>query len=213
MAHYNMVEQQIRPWNVHSPRLLEAITGLDRLPFVPAGKQALCCVDTQIALPNDVVMLEPKVAARLVQALDIQPEDRVLLVGVGSGYTAALCSKLAHSVECLDPNLAALEQAKNNIEALSLSNISFNSSGESDKLPKDKEYDAILIRESRSTPPDAYFPYLSPAGRCVALVGKGYVMEMMRYTRNGNVMEFESITDILKTSSGQSATTSEDFVF
>lgn len=208
----NMVEQQIRPWNVHSPRLLEAIGKLDRATFVPADQQALCCVDTEIMLQGNVKMLEPKVSARLLQALELMPDDRVLLVGIGSGYTAALCSKMAYRVDCIDDQQAALDSAAKKHMALGLKNMDYHQSSGSSRALENKEYDAILIREPRSTSPKEYFQYLTSKGRCVALVGDGYVMELMRYLRQGKDIVSESITDILKTRN-QLATSEKEFVF
>ena len=125
ISQINMVEQQIRPWNVNSSPLLDAIKLLDRSKFVPDGQQALCFVDTAIKLQENTKMLEPKVAARLVQALDLFEDDRVLVVGAGSGYTAALCAKLAKSVDCIDSDQAMLDQAARNCEAAGIQNIQF----------------------------------------------------------------------------------------
>ncbi len=212
IANINMVEQQIRPWNVHSSRLLEVIIKLDRAQFVPADRQALCYVDTEIMLQGNVKMLEPKVSARLLQALELKADDCVLLVGIGSGYTAALCSKMAYRVDCIDDQQAALDNATKKHAALGLENIDYYQFSGSSQALENKEYDAILIREPRPTSPDEYFQYLSSNGRCVALVGHGYVMEMMRYLRQGEEIVSESITDILKTRN-QLATSEKAFVF
>lgn len=198
LAHFNMLEQQIRPWDVHSPRLLEVIADLDRAQFVPTERQELCYTDTEIMLEDGTKMLEPKVAARLVQALDLKSDDRILLLGVGSGYTAALCSKMAYTVDCVDTDQAALDQAAYNSGALAIKNIHYYLLDNLNQLSDDKEYDAILIRQPRSSVPEEYFAHLASGGRCVALVGEAYVMEMMRYTRQGKQISAESMTDILK---------------
>ncbi len=211
LAHYNMVEQQIRPWNVHSPQLLEAISTTDRAQFVPSNQQALCCADTEIVLDDGNKMLEPKVAARLVQALSLHRDDRVLLVGVGSGYTATLCAKLAYTVDCIDINQAVLDQAADNTDKLGIDNIHYQALKRLDQLGVDKEYDAILVRQARATEPKAYFSHLSSGGRCVALVGKGRVLEMMRYHRQGKEINAESIIDILRRN--DHSTSKQAFVF
>jgi protein-L-isoaspartate(D-aspartate) O-methyltransferase len=114
IAHFNMVEQQIRPWNVHDSRLLKRIAELDRCHFVPEDQRALCWVDTMIHLEDGSRMLEPKMVARMIQAMEIRPQDKVLVVGAGSGYAAALCSGLANSVECVDTQQTALDRAVKN---------------------------------------------------------------------------------------------------
>ena len=211
-AQTNMVEQQIRPWNVRSPRLLEVIAELDRAPFVPADQQALCCVDTEITLDGNIKMLEPKVAARLVQTLELEAGDRVLLVGIGSGYTAALCATLSYHVDCIDDQQTALDKAAEKHSALGLRNIDYYLLDAATQALENKEYDAILLRETCLASPQEYFPYLSSNGCCVALVGDGYVMEMMRYRRQGKQILSESIADILKTQYNLPASEKE-FVF
>lgn len=197
IAHFNMVEQQIRPWNVHSVALLEAMTGLDRSVFVPAEQHALCFFDTQIKLDDHAFMLAPKVAARLVQALNIEPDDHVLVVGAGSGYSAALCARLSATVICQDTDQQALDRASRNCAAAGVENISFQKLEER-KTPGDKvQYDAILVREGQADSPLAHIKKLSAGGRCVALVGDEHVMELMRYTLDGKEIEAESLIDIL----------------
>ncbi len=102
IAQFNMVEQQIRPWNVHDPRLLKQMSILNRSAFVPRDQQALCWMDTMIALEDGTRMLMPKTAARLIQALELVEADATLMVGAGSGYTLALCAALSKSVDCVD---------------------------------------------------------------------------------------------------------------
>lgn len=197
ISHFNMVEQQIRPWNVSSMPLLEAIKLLDRSKFVPDEQQALCFVDTAIKLQENTKMLEPKVSARMVQALNILEGDRVLVIGAGSGYSAALCAKLAKSVDCVDSDQSLLDSAKRNCEAAGIQNIKFDLVENIDNFSFFAEYDAILVRQARFSEPDCCFTHLTPAGRCVALIGDDCVMQMMRYTQQDAKIKMESVADIL----------------
>lgn len=215
IAQFNMVEQQIRPWNVHDPRLLKQMSMLDRSAFVPQDQQALCWMDTMIALEDGTRMLMPKTAARLIQALELNEEDTLLMVGAGSGYTLALCAALSKSVDCVDSSQKALDRAKQHCEAVGIKNINFQLL-ESVKSLSTSAYDAILLREECTQAPEAYFHCLNNTGRCVALVGGEYVMELLCYRRRKGEIESESIIDILKDSehalSGLSEV-KEDFVF
>ena len=212
IANFNMVEQQIRPWNVHSSSLLTAIKQLDRRLFVPEAQQAQCYVDRPVALNCDTRMLEPKVAARLVQSLNLEPDDSVLVVGAGSGYTVMLCASLAHDVTCVDSDQHFLEKAAQNCQAAGADNIDFHQVEDLTSYSPSAEYDAILFREALSLRPEDSLSHLSEMGRCVALVGDGYIMELMRYTREDQEIETESIVDILLTKSG-SASLKKKFVF
>lgn len=215
IAQFNMVEQQIRPWNVHDSRLLAQMTALSRTHFVPQDQQALCWVDTMIHLADGARMLEPKTAARMIQALNITPQDKVLVVGAGSGYSAALCAGLAKTVDCIDHRQAALDRAMQHCEQAGVENINFQCLEKAEAL-SDANYDAILIRERCSESPEEYFHSLAENGRCVAAVGGEYVMELICYTREGRDMSAKSIVEIL-TDSDHSLTglseVKETFVF
>jgi protein-L-isoaspartate(D-aspartate) O-methyltransferase len=198
IAQFNMVEQQIRPWNVRSPALLEAISGLDRALFVPQVQQALCYFDYPINLDGTVRMLEPRVAARLIQALDIRPDDHVLLVGAGSGYSGALCSMLARTVVCQDTSQLALDRAEKNCASAGIDNIGFQKVEGLYSPADDVQYDAILVREAMTELPDTCLKRLVDNGRCVALIGRDHVLELIRCTRDGENIKQESVIDILK---------------
>ena len=94
LARFNMIAQQIRPWDVMEPRVLAALEVIRREDFVPPGRRSLAFVDTEIPLPEGQAMFAPKLEARLAQELDLQPTDQVLEIGAGSGHMAALLAQL-----------------------------------------------------------------------------------------------------------------------
>jgi protein-L-isoaspartate(D-aspartate) O-methyltransferase len=216
IAKFNMVEQHIRPWNVHSPVLLAAISRLDRSIFVPSDQQALCYCDTSIALDNKTRMLAPRVAARLIQALELQAEDHVLVLGAGSGYVAALCAQLAKTVVCHDVSQRAIDRAANNCTLAGIENIGFMKVGSLDIAGGKVEFDAVLIRERRVEKPQAYLNKLSDGGRCVVKLGRNCVTELICYTRDGKDFKAESVIDILapeNDTSGDIDHRKTDFIF
>ncbi len=215
IAQFNMVEQQIRPWNVQDPRLLDELATLDRSLFVPEGQQALCWMDTMIQLDDGTRMLAPKTVARMLQALEIKPDDKLLQIGAGSGYMLALSARMCESVECRDASQAALDRAAAHCEAVGLSNIDFRLSTSPDAL-ESNAYDGILLREVCSDIPEAYFHCLREQGRCVAAVGGEYVMELMCYTLSSATIQAQSIVDLLADDNYALSGLSEvkqDFVF
>jgi len=215
IAHFNMVEQQIRPWNVHDSRLLKQMSELDRCHFVPEEQRALCWTDTMIHLDDGSRMLEPKMAARMIQALDIKQSDKVLVVGAGSGYVAALCSGLATSVECVDMQQAALDRASTNCALAGIRNVQFLKIQSVDDLPR-AHYDAIFLRARRLSVPDEYLHRVNDSGRCVALVGGDHLMELICYTCHSGELIVDSIVDILTDADHRLAGSSEPkeaFVF
>ena len=114
-ARVNMIEQQIRPWNVLQKRTLDALGEVRREDFVPADYRHLSFADMRILLGDNQVMLEPKVDARMIEALELGPDHHVLEVGTGSGYTAALMARLGARVTSLEIRPQLCEQAKRNL--------------------------------------------------------------------------------------------------
>ncbi len=197
IAHFNMVQQQIRPWNIHAQNILNAIIELDRAEFVPAAQVSLTYVDMPIPLGGGMHMLEPKMAAYVLQALDIQSGDRVLVVGAGSGYVAALCGKLGYSVDCVDTSQSVLDRAAACCEAVGMQNIRFSTG-----LIEAGEYDAILYREAVDTLPVDALQSLSASGRCVAMINdahaSSHIVEVMRYTHDQGKIKAESLMDTVR---------------
>ncbi len=216
IAHFNMVEQQVRTWNVHSGSLVEAMKNLDRQLFVPADKQDLCFVDTRIALNDQDSMLAPRVAARLVQALEIGENDHVLVLGAGSGYTVALCALLAKTVVCHDASQTAIDRAAANCKRAGLDNVGFQKVGALDCRDGGVQYDGIVFREGCAEVPLTCLDHLNEGGRCVALVGQDYLMELICFTREQGETTARSIVDILMMNNdalSDSAEVKQAFVF
>ncbi len=193
-ARFNMVEQQVKPWNVHDRSVLDAMRAVRREDFVPTEHVKLAFVDTAIPL-NDGAMLEPKIVARMLQSLSAQKSDRVLLVGVGTGYVAALLSQYVYSVVCVEPNQTKLETAQRNIAMAGIGNVQFQL-GEADAgWAGAGEVDCIFVRSSLRSMPKALCQQLAQDGRCVAVIGSGEVMELVCYCRAGGEILAESILD------------------
>ncbi|MCP4992383.1 MAG: protein-L-isoaspartate O-methyltransferase, partial [Gammaproteobacteria bacterium] len=122
-ARFNMVQQQIRPWNVFDQRVLNVLDELPRDTFVPEKYRGLAYADTEIPLGGGEQMMFPRMEARLLQALDIQPEDKILEIGTGSGYLTACLAKLGKSVISIDINSAMTDQARFQLEAQGIANV------------------------------------------------------------------------------------------
>lgn len=187
LARFNMVEQQIRPWDVQNTKLLQAIFDTPREQFVPPQFKALAFTDTELPLIIDGVdtreyMLSPKVEAKLAEELRLQPDDCVLEIGTGSGYQAALLSKLCQQVTSieLESNLSAF--AKANLERAGIKNVVLEI-GDAHAGWGNAEYDAILITGSVPCVPDTIKYQLAIGGRLVAIVGDKPIMTASCITR------------------------------
>jgi protein-L-isoaspartate(D-aspartate) O-methyltransferase len=192
LARFNMIEQQIRPWDVLDAQVLALLAAVRREDFVPSAHKALAFVDTQVPLlpgqPHGPAMLEPKVEARLLQALQVQRHESVLEVGAGSGFMAALLGHRAQKVTSLEcrPELAAT--ARQNLARAGLSNVRVVDCSAADGargLPAEAPFDAIVLSGSVADVPAALLQQLKPGGRLAAVVGAEPVMRARLYTRTG----------------------------
>ena len=191
-ARFNMIEQQIRPWEVLDPEVLRLLSVIKREDFVAAAHKALAFADIELPIgpagskgEAGQTMLEPKVEARLLQELNLKNTDTVLEIGTGSGYMAALLASKAeyvYSVE-IDPELA--EIANHNLQAAGVANVSLQLGDGSHGLPAQAPYDAIVITGSMPVLPPEFLQQLKVGGRLVAFVGEAPVMHAQLVTRTG----------------------------
>ncbi len=181
-ARFNMIEQQIRPWEVLDQAVLSLLALVKREDFVPPAHRALAFVDTEVPLPEGQVMLAPKVEARLLQALNVARHERVLEVGAGSGHMAALLAHRAQHVIGLEirPALAAMASA--NLRHAGIANASIREADGSQGLSAEAPFDVIVLSGSVAEVPQALLDQLKPGGRLVAIVGQEPVMRALLIT-------------------------------
>jgi protein-L-isoaspartate(D-aspartate) O-methyltransferase len=178
-ARFNMVEQQIRPWDVLDMNILDLLFEVKRELFVPAGKRDLAFVDTQLPLPNGTFMLEPKVEARLVQDLEIKPNDRILEIGTGTGYVTALLAKLGREVVSIEIDPAMKAQAEKNLESAGVDNVELLEGNGLEGAPSKAPFDVILVGGSVPVVPEKLKAQLAVGGRMAAIVGEEPVMRAL----------------------------------
>lgn len=211
-ARFNMVEQQIRPWDVHDPRVLDVLMSVKREQFVPDDVKALALMDLEIGLGHGETMWAPKIEARAVQALKLKPNDQVLEVGTGSGYLTALLASLAGQVTSVElvPELA--QQAEQKMLGHHIKNVSVTV-GDASKGWGQQQYDAIVITGSLPLAPTQLLNQLKVGGRLFVILGDGAAMQATLFNRVADnaiesVVLFEtSVAPLLN------ATQPERFVF
>ena len=183
LARFNMVEQQIRPWNVLDHAVLEQLSFVDRSLFVPSNFVELAYSDTEIPLLHGESMLAPRVAARLAQDLLLKPTDRVLEIGTGSGYLTALLASLSATVLSLECHADLLAQAHTHLQQASIANAQLlQSSGIPTDLPQ-ASFDAIVLTGSVAQVPTELLELLKAGGRLMAVVGEEPIMQATRFIR------------------------------
>jgi protein-L-isoaspartate(D-aspartate) O-methyltransferase len=180
-ARFNMVEQQIRPWDVLDANVLDLLKKVKREHFVPVDKQSLAFVDTEISLGHGAAMWSPKLEARALQALKLKPTDRVLEVGTGSGYLTALMSRMAEHVTSVEIVQELSARAARTLAAHHYDNITLEVGDASSGWGSEK-YDAIVLTGSVPMPPETFYEMLKVGGRLFAIVGDAPAMHAMLVT-------------------------------
>lgn len=191
-ARFNMVEQQIRPWDVLDFDVLDALEELPREVFVSQEQQGYAYADIALPLPNGSYMLEPKIVARMVQGLKLTASDRVLEIGTGSGYATALMAKLAADVVSCDIDEQQSNVAQAVLNSLNINNIRYEIIDGLKNPVSDKPFNAIYVGGSVPDVPEILKSQLVDGGRLVVVVGSEPVQRCLQITRNGD--EFEQIT-------------------
>lgn len=177
-ARFNMIEQQIRPWEVLDAKVLDLLTKVPREAFVPEQYAGLAFADLEIPLGNGQLMLAPKMEARILQALEIKPTDRVLEIGTGSGYLTALIARQAKEVISVDINPEFIKTASTRLAAQNIQNVTLLEGDAANGWPQKAPYDVIVFTGSLPVAPgQQVLQTLTAGGRLFAVVGEAPVME------------------------------------
>ncbi len=180
LTRFNMIEQQIRPWDVLDSRVLELLKKVKREQFVPPALQAMAFMDIEIPLGHGAFMWQPKLEGRALHELQLKGSDEVLEVGSGSGYLAALLSRLARRVTSVEivPELHAF--ARTNLAAHHIDNVDLQLGDAAQGWAG--SYDAIVVTGSLPVLPEAFQNSLKPGGRLFAIVGDAPAMRALMIT-------------------------------
>lgn len=194
-ARFNMVEQQIRPWDVLDPDVLETLFAVHREDFVPPAYRALAFSDLELPLTLDGVatgerMLSPKLEARMLQSVLPERVHSVLEIGAGSGHMAALLAQFARHVTTCELREDLCRFARSNLKKAGVGNVSVEQRNGLD-VAAESGFDVIVLSGSVQFVPDALMQRLNPGGRLIAIVGEPPVMSAQRIVRTGE-REFHS---------------------
>ena len=182
-ARFNMIEQQIRPWNVLDQDVLDLLMVVKREDFVPAAYKALAFVDTEIPLPGGEAMFNPKIEARILQEIGLKKHENVLEIGAGSGYMAALLAHKGRHVTTIDiaPELKAL--AETNLARAGITNVTVELGNGLDGYAKSAPFDVIVLSGAVEEVPEVLLKQIKVGGRLAAIVGQAPVMSAQVITR------------------------------
>ena len=193
-ARFNMIEQQVRPWEVLDPQVLALLGEVKREDFAPAVHKALAFVDMDLPLTQPAVegqcMLSPRVEARMVQDLQLQATDKVLEIGTGSGFSAALMARLAQEVLSLEIDPALASKARTHLMQAGLNNVDVR---QADAAANDfaacraaAPFNAILLSGSVTEVPASLLQLLAVGGRLIAITGDEPMMRATLVTRTSD---------------------------
>ncbi|NKB63078.1 MAG: methyltransferase domain-containing protein [Gammaproteobacteria bacterium] len=187
IARANMIEQQIRPWNVLAIQTLNALGEIRREDFVPKDYQELAFADIQIPLANGEVMLEPKLSARMLESLSLEKSHRVLEIGMGTGYLTALLATVSGHVTSVEIDPQLHQQAKLNLAMAGIENIELVLDDCHNFCHQGYQYDAVLISGSMPVIPPFFLDQIPEGALLVGIEGNDPAMQVVRYTKSSSL--------------------------
>jgi protein-L-isoaspartate(D-aspartate) O-methyltransferase len=211
-ARFNMIEQQIRPWDVLDTDILDLLMVVKRENFVPEAYRNLAFVDTMIPLPGGASMLTPKLEARIAQEVHVKKHETVLLVGAGSGYLAALLAHRSRHVTAIEIDPDLKELAQKNLAANGVTNVSVELGNGAQGWSNGAPFDVIVFAGALPVLPETVLEQVKPGGRILAIVGESPVMSAQLITRTDSGYDTKKVfeTDVKPL---QSALTPSHFTF
>ncbi|HHQ69167.1 MAG TPA: protein-L-isoaspartate O-methyltransferase [Halothiobacillaceae bacterium] len=203
LARFNMVEQQIRPWDVLDKRVLEVFFKVPRERFVPEDQQAYAFSDMAIPLAHHQHMLRPVVEGRILEHLQIQPNEHILEIGTGSGFFTACLATLGKSVRSVDIHKTFTKQAAGILDELGFDQVALETGDAHAGWALQEQFDVIVFTGALAQIPEVCKSQLTEGGRLLAITGKGPIMTAEMITRKrADHFEtqslFETCTDYLK---------------
>jgi len=181
-ARFNMIEQQIRPWDVLDPQVLDLLFVVKREDFVPPAYRNLAFADMEIPIGSGQLMLAPKIEAKMLQELVLKKTDKVLEIGTGSGYMAALLAARSEHVVTVESRPELVEMAKQNLERAGIANVTVELGDGAKGWAQRGPYDAIVVSGALPVVPDALLKQLRVGGKLAVVVGEAPVMEAQLIT-------------------------------
>lgn len=182
-ARHNMIENQVRPWEVLDPRVLEVLSAVHREHFVPERHRDFAFADVSLPLGHGEVMMKPGVEGRTLQALDLDPSARVLEIGTGSGFLSACLARLAREVVSVEIRADFAEAARARIATSGAANVRVETADAVRDFDTGERFDAVVVTGAVYSLPDRFRAWVAPRGRLFAIVGESPAMQAMLYTR------------------------------
>lgn len=185
-ARHNMIVQQIQPWNVRDDKVLDLLKRLPREDFVPSDYKVHAFTDTNIPLADGQEMMSPKLEAYMLQALQVQGQDKILEIGTGTGYVTALLASQSRHVITVDIDADVSKRAEEILTAHQITNVTYDVGDAAMGWDNQKPYDVIVLTGSMPILPESFQRSLNVGGRLFAIIGDAPAMEVLLITRTKN---------------------------
>jgi protein-L-isoaspartate(D-aspartate) O-methyltransferase len=192
-----MVEQQIRPWDVLDPRVLDVLAALPREDFVPAAHRSLAYADLALPLAHGEVMMKPVVEGRALQALELSPADDVLEIGTGSGFLAACLGRLAREVVSIERHADLADTARARLAAHGIGNVNVIAA-DAFSWENSRRFAAICVTGAVTAIPPRFIEWLQPDGRMFIVRGRSPAMEAVLLRNPSGTPRIESPSPALQ---------------
>lgn len=182
-ARFNMVEQQIRPWEVLDPQVLDLLESTHREDFVPVKYRKMAFSDIAIPLDNNQHMMRPVIEGRLLQALELQSDETVLEIGTGSGFITACLAQMAKRVVSVDIHEQFTRDAAPKLKDKGLDNVELESGDAMTGWQPEQAHDVLVVTGSVEDVPDHFRGWVNPGGRMFIICGESPAMEAKLFTK------------------------------
>ena len=182
LARYNMVEQQVRPWDVLDSRVLEALTAIRREDFVPPACRNLAFADLCLPLGHDEVMMKPVVEGRVLQAASPTREESVLEIGTGSGFVTACLARLAREVLSIEQHADFADAARTRLHAANVRNAKVEVAEAVRGFDPGRQFDVMVVTGAVNALPQHWRGWIKPGGRLFAIVGTSPAQRAILHT-------------------------------
>jgi protein-L-isoaspartate(D-aspartate) O-methyltransferase len=184
-ARQNMVENQVRPWDVLDARVLEALAQVRREDFVAPAHRRLAFADVCLPIGHGQVMMKPVIEGRVLQALDLKPSDRVLEIGTGSGFLTACMAQLSGHVTSIDPHGDFTAAAQSRLAAAGIANASLLTGDAVQEWQPQEKFDVVVVTGAVWQIPQRFLGWLKPGGRLLAIRGESPAQQAVLLTQTG----------------------------
>lgn len=192
-ARFNMVEQQVRPWDVLDARVLAVLKDVRREEYVRAEHRQLAFADLELPLGHGEVMMKPVIEGRVLQSLEVKSGDSVLEIGTGSGFLTACLARLGRDVVSVEQHADLAEMARGRLQRDGIANASVEIAEAVREFQPGREFDIVVLTGAVYTLPERFKAWLKPGGRLFAVTGESPVQHAIVFTRDGTNLRETSL--------------------